>query len=206
MHRHALVALILVGCYQPPDLPLMDKVPIVGQAQVCDQQRDAPVACVIDGDTLDVRACGEGAGERIRLLGVSAPEIAHNSSEVSECWGEQASDALRSLVEGKWITLTFDVDCTGLYGRTLAYAWLVGDDLRHLANDPDFQDYARPMRAGDEEYAILVNEWLVLKGHARVFEPEIFGELLYQQRLESAQRRAQQQGRGLWGACEPEGG
>lgn len=206
MLRSIVPALLLQGCYEPPDLPLLEEIPVVGESQTCDSEREGQVACTVDGDTFDLSVCGEGLGERFRLLGVSAPEIAHTTSETSECWGEAAHEALEALIGGRAVVLTFDVDCTDLYGRTLAYAWLVGDELDHLRGDPDLEDYLGKVNLGDDEDALLVNEWLVFQGHARVFEPEIFGALIWQQRLEAAQSRAQQASKGLWGACETDGG
>lgn len=204
--RVPLVACVLVGCFAPPDLPLIEEVPIEGQpVPPCDAERDAVVACVLDGDTVDLGACGDGLGERVRMLGLDAPEIAHSDSEVADCWGDEAHAALEEIVGGRRVTLTFDQTCLDLYGRSLAYLWLVGDELDHLLDEDGIDDFLQPLDVGDDEQALLVNQWMVWQGHARVFDEAIFGRLRYQDRLDAAQRAAEREGRGLWGTCGTSG-
>jgi endonuclease YncB( thermonuclease family) len=64
---------------------------------------------VLDGDTIDLP--GDGASERVRLLGVNAPEK-------RECMGPEAGEALRALVaEG----VRVERAGVGSHGRTLAH-------------------------------------------------------------------------------------
>lgn len=71
------------------------------------------VANVVDGDTVDLES-----GVRIRYLNVDTPE---STGGKNDCWGQQAAQANRDLVLGQQVTLTYDVECTDKYGRTLAY-------------------------------------------------------------------------------------
>jgi micrococcal nuclease len=74
---------------------------------------------VLDGDTLELTS-----GERIRLMGVDAPEM--NVGKPAEL----AKDFLRQRVEGK--TIIFDCAPYGdKYGRTLGYAMLDGENLNY---------------------------------------------------------------------------
>jgi len=174
--------LLLAGCYSPPTLPLVDEVPIVASNR-CASAREAIVACVIDGDTFDVGQCGEG-GERIRMLGIDAPEIAH-PPEPTECWADNAHEELRRKIEGRTVFLTFDKDCVGVFGRTLAYVWLG----------------ARSGGGVDESTYEFVNDQLIRDGHVYIFDEE-FGDLLYRDDFLRSRDLAQALGVGLWGACE----
>ncbi|MCO4748233.1 MAG: thermonuclease family protein [Proteobacteria bacterium] len=176
----ALLPFLMLGCYDPPPFNTIDELPIEATDR-CDSPRESQeVACVLDGDTLDIGLCGEELGERIRLLGINAPEIAH-APDPAECWGDEAATALRQELAGERVLLTFDVDdCKDTYERTLAWVWL--DD----PNDPGEQ--------------VLINEWLVRQGHARVFEDFIDG-VLYEQELRDAEAAAMAEQRGLWASC-----
>ena len=113
---------------------------------------------------------------------IDAPEIAHEP-EPADCWGDAAHDALRIELEGERVRITFDRDdCEDTYGRALAWFWV---------DDPSQPD-AEP---------VLINEWLVREGHARVFDDFIDG-ILYEDELRAAEARASAEGRGLWGECE----
>ena len=190
MARHLLTSwstLLLIGCIDVGDFEFVDEIPVVGENN-CAPPREARVACVLDGDTFDLEGCGDG-NERVRLLGIDAPEISHNGEE-ADCWGDEASAELRRLIDGRTVTLTFDEECEGVFGRTLAYAYLSPDEVD-----------VEPDEVGDEDGAILVNELLLSRGAARLFGEERFGEVLLQDRLDAAQAQAQARGLGLWGAC-----
>lgn len=184
MHRAALL-LLLPGCYQRPDvLPdVPDRIPFVETG--CAPSREAMVACTLDGDTFDVGRCGQDQGERIRMLGIDAPEIAHE--EPAQCWGNFAADQLRAELSGQRVTLSFDVECLDPFGRTLAYVWL--DDPSDTAEEP-----------------VLVNEWMLSHGYARLFDEDWVAPLRIQALLDDAERDARARGLGLWGVCDDDGG
>ncbi len=129
----------------------------------------AKVARVVDGDTIKLET-----GEVARYIGIDAPETVHPSKPV-QCYGKEASDKNRELVEGKEVKLEKDVSETDKYGRLLRYIWL-----------------------GD----ILVNEYLVREGYAQssTYPPDV----KYQDRFIEAQRQAREEKKGLWGeVCDP---
>ena len=192
MHRLAVVTAgfcALTACEGFPDLNLVDEIPIVGQNS-CAPPREIDVGCVLDGDTFDITGCGDPA-ERVRLLGLDAPEIAHDGNP-ADCFGDQAGNELRRLIEGQTVTLTFDEECEGIFFRTLAYVYLSPDDLD--VNEDEVSDV---------DGSILLNEVLLARGFAKLIPEERFGTLRLQAKLEAAQARAQANGLGLWGVCEP---
>lgn len=77
------------------------------------------VVRVVDGDTLIVEP-----KERIRLIGIDAPESVAPNRPV-ECMAREASRFLSELLpKGTEVRLQADVEPLDLYGRTLAYVWV----------------------------------------------------------------------------------
>lgn len=95
---------------------------------------------IVDGDTIYVtHADGSGVNEKVRIIGVDTPEVAHSSDETSECYGDEAATYTDRMLYGKTIWLSFDRTCEDAYDRTLAYVLTGGteDDLfeRHLLRE-----------------------------------------------------------------------
>lgn len=130
----------------------------------------ARVTRVIDGDTIEVDI--DGAVYKVRYIGIDTPETVHPSEPV-ECFGKEASEKNRQLVEGKLVGLEKDVSETDVYGRLLRYVW-VGD--------------------------IFVNDYLVRQGYAyaSTYPPDV----KYAEQFAEAQREARENNRGLWAMCE----
>jgi micrococcal nuclease len=86
----------------------------------------ARVVAVHDGDTLSV-VIGHRK-ERVRLLGIDAPELGQKP------WGANAKKRLKELVaaSGNAVVLEFDLEKRDQYGRLLAYVWARGDALINL--------------------------------------------------------------------------
>lgn len=85
----------------------------------------------VDGDTLLL-----ASGERVRLIGIDTPEIHESSklyrdskrskqdvSEIKEM-GQRSYQFTKNLVEGKAVSLEFDVERQDRYERLLAYVYL----------------------------------------------------------------------------------
>ncbi|RMG91378.1 MAG: nuclease [Zetaproteobacteria bacterium] len=78
------------------------------------------VGYVIDGDTFVT-----DAHDKVRLLGINAPEIMHNDNP-GEPLGETSRRQLRKLIEGKRVRLSFDRQRRDDYGRKLAHVYVDG--------------------------------------------------------------------------------
>jgi micrococcal nuclease len=78
---------------------------------------------VLDGDTIVL-----STGEHIRYLMVDTPEI----HEPIGCFGPEASEYNRTLVQGKTVHLSYDVECRDRYDRLLAYVELDGRSVNEL--------------------------------------------------------------------------
>lgn len=128
---------------------------------------EAIVARVIDGDTIEL-----ASGERIRYLMVNTPETTGGKNE---CYGANAVQFNRDLVEGKTVTLSYDQECTDRFDRTLAYVSVNGQEVNTLMIE--------------RGYACLLH--IPPNGADRADEFEA---------LEDAAKAAN---RGLWGVCSP---
>ena len=124
------------------------------------------VTRVVDGDTIEI----EG-GKKVRYIGIDTPETSHPSKPV-ECYGKEATDKNRELVEGKMVVLEKDISETDRYGRLLRYVWVNGE---------------------------MVNELLVRQGFAQVstYPPDV----KYQQLFLEGERIAREEMLGFWGSC-----
>ncbi len=139
---------------------------------------DARVRRVVDGDTLIARIDGED--ERVRMLGVDAPESVAEDRPV-ECYGPQASARARALLpEGARVELATDPSqgARDRFGRLLAEVSLAGEPR-------------------------TINERLIAEGYAEVFRGDGRGRL--QPRLRAAERAARDARLGLWAACRSRG-
>ena len=89
----------------------------------------APVARVVDGDTIEVLI--GGSEEDVRYIGIDTPETVKEDTPV-QCFGPQSSAANRRLVEGRTVRLVFDRERRDIYDRLLAYVY-VGDRFVNAA-------------------------------------------------------------------------
>lgn len=142
----------LFSSQNPPDFSQLERV---------------GVERVVDGDTIVLLD-----GRRLRYIGIDTPETVHPDQEVG-CFGAEASERNRELVEGREVYLEKDVSEVDRFGRLLRYVWL-------------------------EE--VLINELLVADGfaYASSFPPDI----ARQEQFRQAEAEASQAGRGLWGSCQ----
>jgi len=124
------------------------------------------VVRVVDGDTIYVQLADRV--EKIRYIGVNAPEI-HHPLKGQEPGGREAAAVNRRLVGGRHVRLELDVRTRDRYGRLLAYVW-VGDTM--------------------------INAELVREGYAQVMT--VPPNVKYQELFVMLQREARHAGRGLW--------
>ena len=129
----------------------------------------AVVKRVIDGDTVEL-----SDGRKVRYIGMDTPETKHPNKGV-ECFGVEASNFNKDLVEGKIVQLEKDVSETDRYGRLLRYVWI--EDRQ-------------------------VNKVLVSEGYAfaRSYPPDIS----YQDEFREAEKFARENNKGLWAECYAE--
>jgi micrococcal nuclease len=122
---------------------------------------------VIDGDTIRVRM-PDGSEERVRYIGIDAPEVAHSDS-AGEYLGEEATAHNKELLAAGALRLETDVEERDDYGRLLAYVW-----------------------AGE----VFINERMVRDGYARArnYPPN----LARQDELWKAHDQAREAGIGIW--------
>ena len=123
-------------------------------------------ATSIDGDTIELES-----GEKVRYIGIDTPETKHPNIGV-ECFGKEAAEKNRQLVEGKQVRLEKDVSEVDRYGRLLRYVYVEDQ---------------------------MVNEVLVRGGYANAssYPPDI----KHQERLQKAEQEARTQNLGLWSRC-----
>ena len=140
---------------------------------MADPVGSATVERVIDGDTVELVI--DGQPERVRLIGIDAPESV--SPKVPEqCFGAEASKALAGLLPaGTTVRIERDVEARDRYHRLLLYLYRPDDEL-------------------------FVNQWLVEAGFADAVAYEPNTSL--QDRFEAARRQAEVSGIGLWGQCD----
>ena len=127
---------------------------------------EAIVVHVDDGDTIDVQV--DGRVERVRYIGIDAPEIAHEGSGGAP-GGEAAARLNRTLLRGRHVRLELDQEQRDRYGRLLAYVWTGGT---------------------------MVNLEMVRLGYARALT--IPPNVRYAQRFAGAEASAERAQLGLW--------
>ena len=139
---------------------------------------NAIVTKVLDGDTIDVEIAGRE--ERVRLIGIDTPEIAHQAFDGRaandvECYGEEAQRYTGELLAlGSGVRLERDIVARDDYGRLLAYVYRAADGA-------------------------LVNYEIVRHGFATPLT--IAPNTHFTDLFVDAARRADQDDVGLWAAC-----
>lgn len=98
----------------------LDPTTLRAGSSPCGEPVLARVVAVTDGDTVRVHPIGETFEERVRMIGVDTPEIAHEQGEFNECYGPEARTFTNQLYQ-RLVWLTFDGDCRDQFDRLLAY-------------------------------------------------------------------------------------
>ena len=147
-------------------------------AYPCREPQLVRVEYTIDGDTIDVTEVGGLQSERVRVIGVDTPEVAHTGSS-AECFGDEAAEFTMQLA-GHLVWLTFDAECRDSYDRLLAYVYM-----------------------GEGRNDSLERQ-LLQRGFARAYP---YGNnRTFQYLYESDEQSAQDESLGLWGACPERAG
>lgn len=90
---------------------------VAGTLSWVSTERWVSVKSVTDGDTFKTTK-----GEKIRLLGINTPET-RKDTKPAQPFGSQAKQALKKLIDGKQVRLSFDKEKKDRYGRTLAHIY-----------------------------------------------------------------------------------
>ncbi len=120
----------------------------------------AKVTKVIDGDTIQL-----ATGEVVRYIGIDTPES-------NDCFGTEARNRNKELVEGREVNLEKDISEVDKYGRLLRFVY--SDN-------------------------IFVNQVLVVEGFAKAFPYS--PDLNYSEKFAQAESLAKENNLGLWGVC-----
>lgn len=142
---------------------------------------DGIVVKVVDGDTVHV-LLDSGERVKVRVLGIDTPEIAHNPTEKTQCFGRKATKQMRKLVGDKRVKLISDKhsDDVDVYGRLLRYVEVDGVD---------------------------VGRELIKQGLAHIYAPEKpkdakrVKELARYKSYRKAETKAKARKHGGWGGC-----
>ena len=156
------VVVLVAGPDSPPPPPDIDVA------------EHGEVVRIVDGDTIIVRI--DGREERVRYVGVNAPELADvERGRDAECGAVEAALANRELVGGRSVALERDVSDRDRFGRLLRHVWIELDGSR------------------------LVTEALVGSGaiRARSYPPDTKRD----PQLDAAEGVARAAGRGIWASC-----
>ena len=124
---------------------------------------------VVDGDTFWL-INAKGEKEKIRFIGIDAPEAKNYGKKVKQYYGKESTNFLTNYLKGKKVRLEYDVQKKDQYGRTLAYVYL--------------------------EDGTFLNDYLIRNGYAKVvtFPPNV----KYHKRLLASERYARQHSLGMW--------
>jgi len=128
------------------------------------------VGAIVDGDTFKLFINNQE--ETVRLLGIDTPETKAANKPV-ECFGQEASAKLTSLLSGKFVEIEFDHSQgeRDKYGRLLLYIWVEG---------------------------LFVNKEMVKQGFAHEYTYNL--PYKYQEEFKAYQQYAMNNKLGLWGA------
>ena len=143
----------------------------------CSEDVNTKVLSVYDGDTVTVEtlpdvqereSCNDAdsRNEKIRLLGVAAPEIGSDP----ECYGVESAQFLSSILQDEYVELEFDTECIDVFCRRLAWIFLEGADSE-IANM--MERYSLTGLNDDGSYRLLVNELIIRSGNGVKFHPFI---------------------------------
>lgn len=126
---------------------------------------------VVDGDTFWL-INAKGEKEKIRFIGIDAPEAKNYGKKVKQYYGKESTNFLTNYLKGKKVRLEYDVQRYDQYGRTLAYVFM--------------------------EDGTFLNDYIVRCGFAvtSTYPPNV----KYQSRFLKSERHARNNKLGMWAA------
>lgn len=127
------------------------------------------VSKVVDGDTFWI-INAKGENEKIRLIGVDAPESRKTGKKDIGFYGKESKAYLEQILTGRKVRLEYDVSKYDRYKRTLAYVYL--------------------------ENGTFLNAHLIKNGYASVMT--IPPNVKYADLFVKLQKEAREKKRGLW--------
>jgi micrococcal nuclease len=130
---------------------------------------------VIDGDTVIL-----SDGRTIRYLDIDTPETKKPNTPVM-CFGPEAAEYNKLLVEGKQVVMVPDKEKTDQYGRELRFIFLVGKDNTKIDQS--------------------VNADMVIKGFAR--SRSYAPNTTYEKEFSDFNYKAQKDNLGVWKCPKP---
>jgi endonuclease YncB( thermonuclease family) len=144
--------------------------------QIDESVEEVVVLRSVDGDTVELKD-----GRKIRFLNMDTPETVKINTPVM-CYGPEAKDVSKKLVEGKTVYIVPDKEKTDRYGRELRFIYLNVEDAK-----------AKKIEAS-------VNSILVQKGYAqaKAYSPNT----TYKKDFEKWMLQAQNEKLGVWGKCD----
>ncbi|MEC5395785.1 thermonuclease family protein [Bergeyella sp. RCAD1439] len=123
---------------------------------------------VVDGDTFWIR--GNGINEKVRLIGIDAPESRSSGRKQKQYFGIEAKLFLKNYILNKQVSIELDIKKRDKYGRLLVYAYT--------------------------KQGVFINHYLVENGYAVIstYPPNV----KYQKLFYTAQQKAKEGKKGLW--------
>jgi micrococcal nuclease len=127
------------------------------------------VSKIVDGDTFWI-INANGQEEKIRLIGVDAPESRKSGKKEIGYYGKESKAYVTQLLTGKKVRLEYDVSKYDRYKRTLAYVYL--------------------------ENGTFLNAFLIKNGYASVMT--VPPNVKYADLFVQLQKEARDKKKGLW--------
>jgi micrococcal nuclease len=165
----ALIMLIVAFCSVATYLSAPTKFSYKNIPKI-EPEKEYRVERVLDGDTFEIKV--DQKLVTIRMLGIDTPETV-DPRKPAQCFGKEASDNTKKILEGQPVKLKIDKTKTFLdkYGRVLAYVYL--------------------------EDGLFLNELLLGEGYAREYT---YGKpYLLKKQFKKLEKEASKNKRGLWG-------
>jgi len=167
-----LLVSAIYQAFQPKTQQISNQAKVIPTIVATQSADLVKVVKVIDGDTIKIET-----GQTVRYIGIDTPELHHPKKKL-ECFGKEARDKNKELVERKFVRLEKDISETDRYWRLLRYVYV-------------------PTTASPS--GEFVNDFLVREGYAyaATFPPDV----KYSDHFRNLEIQARENNRGLWNKC-----